>query len=59
LSWSFFSNCYGCKRQPECPDEKKIRAAIDAIHFDPEHCEKGGSGSIQLSCCKMDKKEEF
>lgn len=53
MSWSQNYPCYACDKQFTCPDIQKIRAAIDAIHSDPDHVDKGGGGYIVISCVKL------
>lgn len=52
MSWTFVNSCFGCIRISDCPDMPIIQKAINEIHCNPKHGEKGGAGSILVTCYK-------
>jgi hypothetical protein len=56
MSWSQVKNCWNCKRAGECPDSKEFDDAVSRIHQNPEHGQKGGSGTVSVVCYKYEPK---
>ncbi len=57
MSYSLFSKCFECKKKDECVDIYILENAISSIHIIGSDRGHLGSGSINLICQNLVRKE--
>lgn len=54
MSYSLYTQCYGCAKKMKCKDAQRLQEGINKLHNDGyvngDHL---GGGQISLQCCRL------